>query len=496
MHKLFKVTAAVSIVTITTCIAGLVRAKFTAITLGPGGVGIFSQAFNFQQLAITIASLNIGLGIAKYVAQYKAENDLSKVKDTILAAFAMQGMATLGMIVLMIAFLSPLSKFLFSSYEYRALLLFLSISVMSFVAVSTMEAALFGFGNYQAFAKCRSYANLLQLIPLFIFIYTMKVRGGFLYLAVSGVISFIVYYCIFRKNVPEDIVKKIFSLKEILNISDSVKKIARDMLLYAGVISITSIIGLISIVFLRSMLIRYFGPDANGYYQVVFSLSAYHIALFTNGLWSYSYAKLSTMTDPTAYAVEVNHTMRFCILGIMPIIVILFLLRDVMINMVFSNKFIYARELFPTQLFGDLFFMLFYVMSLSLLASSRLRAYLAFGLFSSAFMITAFLLLREVLGMRAITVSYLAANAVSLFAIILYHIKKMQFTLYARNLKLFISALCLCGVVLFTGGDNLPMAAVKVILLCGWLGILTTASEKKKAWDAVISRTRILRGSA
>ncbi len=490
MLKLLKATAIVSIATIATIITGLIRAKFTAVTLGPAGVGIFSQAFNFQQLAINIASLNIGLGIAKHVAQHNAQNDQLKIKGVISSASIMQIIASVAFIILTFIFAGRLSKFLFSSSEYKNLLIILSFGVLFFVLGGAIEAALLGFGNYKAFAKGRSLSSILSLIPLFIFIAAMGVKGGFIYLALNGVITFLVYYYLFYKNVPKDIFNSVFVMDKSALSKENLVQSGRGLLSYGGVMFVTGVLSMGSIVLLRSLLIKYYGADASGYYQVVFSLSAYHIAFFTNGLWSYSYAKLSIIQDRNDYSFEVNSTLRFCTFGVVPMIAVIFFAKDMIIKLVFSGKFIYSRELFSTQLFGDVFFLLFYVMGVSLLASARLRAYLGLGIFSSISFIALFLSLHNILGLKAVTTAYFIANLLSFSAVVYYHIRWMGLKITMQNVKLLVSAAGLCVIILFFGKDGFFMVGLKTALLAAWLYFLSTSAEKSRLFDIILKKFR------
>ncbi len=175
MLKLLKATTIVSIVTIANVIVGVIRAKFTAVTLGPSGVGIFSQAFNFQQLVITISSLSIGLGITKYVAEYDAQNKQSEMEGVISCASKMQIIASAVLVLLVCIFSGILSEFLFSSRGYGVFLIALSFGVLFFVLASAMEAVLLGLGNYRAFAKGRSLSSTLSLPPIFFLLYLVSV---------------------------------------------------------------------------------------------------------------------------------------------------------------------------------------------------------------------------------------------------------------------------------------------------------------------------------
>lgn len=495
MLKLFKVTTITSIATLTYILVGVIRAKFTALTLGPSGVGIFSQALNFQQLIITISSLSINLGVTKYVSKYNAADDPSKTIGIISCAFWMQAIASFALIALTLLFSGTFSKLLFSRDGYGIYIFIATIGIPFFVLASTGESVLFGFGNYKAFTKARSYSSALSLVPLFIFISLMNVNGGFIYLAVNGALTFCVYLYILDKNLPKNLLKEIFSIKNLTSMRRNLREFGKNLLSYGGVSFGAGIIGMINIVFLRSLLIKHLGTEASGYYQVVFALSAYYLTFFTNGLWSYFYPKMSSIEKKSEHTSEINNAFRFCFFGAAISVTALFLFRHWIINLLFSGKFASSGELFATELFGDLFYLLSYIMATSLLASAKLKSYLAFNLIYSACYVGFFVLLLKPLGLKAITTSYLLANLIQFSALLYYHVKKMEFRLYKENALLIASGVIIGGCILFLGRDGTFVFIAKALLLTLWLYLMSMASEKKKIIDIIKNRSKAILGS-
>jgi len=275
-------------------------------------------------------------------------------------------------------------------------------------------------------------------------------------------------------------------------VRNNFKNFGKELLSYGGTLFFTGILSLVNLVLLRSLLIRYFGAEGNGYYQVVFAVSAYHLMFFTNGLWSYFYPKISSLGKMRDYSLEVNQAVRFCIFGVMPFIVGLFLSRNFIINILFSHKFINSNDLFATQLFGDLFFILYYIMGTSLLASTKLKAYLIFVAFQSCSFVGIFLLMYKNLGLKAITISYMVSNFIMFLSVLYYHIKAMNFKIYKRNITLFLSAIMLGFVALFLGKDDVVTAILKFILLFLWLFFLSRASERNRLFNIIGNKTRAM----
>ena len=494
MFKLIKATAVVSIATVVTIFAGLVKAKFTAVALGPTGVGVFSQASNFLQLLVTISTLGIGLGVTKYISKYNSEGNTAGIEGTVASAFWLQAIMSSAVVVVVLLFSKAVSTMLFASQGYGLYLFLGALGVPFFVLAVASETVLLGFGEYRSFTKAKSLSALLVLVPLVVLIHFMHIEGAFLYLAIGGLVTFLVYYFFLCRTAPKFAPLNIFNSAGIRNFRNGVRSFGKDLLPYGATTFVTSILGMVNIVFLRSLLIWKFGPDANGFYQVVFTMSAYYLTLFTNGLWSYFYPKVSATEDRRVFSLEVNYAVRFAIFGIIPFIAGLFLFRYVLIHLVFSKDFIYSADLFATQLFGDLFYILFYIMGTALLAGLKFKAYLVFSISYSALLIGSFVALMNVAGIKTVTISYLITNAVMFIAVISYYLRGLGLILYIRNVKLLLSASALLTVIFFFGRDNLVMGVLKVALLAVWVFFLSRRTEKTRFKKFAYVRIRGLLG--
>ena len=68
--NLFKTSFWNGIATVIKMATGLVSNKIIAVYLGPSGVALMGQFANFTAMANSIASMGIGTGITKYIAEY------------------------------------------------------------------------------------------------------------------------------------------------------------------------------------------------------------------------------------------------------------------------------------------------------------------------------------------------------------------------------------------------------------------------------------------
>jgi len=479
--KIAKATIAVSPITISNMIAGFIRAKFTAVFLGTGGVGLFSQAYNFFNFFIVLASLGMRLGITKYVAKYNSEKDEERVAETISHAVGMQLAVCLLALVAIAAFSSYFSRYIFASGSYAIPVLIMSLGLPFVVLAGTFESALIGLGNYKGFARGRVFVTALSLIPLFIFILVMKVKGTFWYIVAAALINFSVFYYLMFRYAPRTVFSRIFAFKRMFGGNGERKRVAGMLLTYGGASFITGGLGLFCVVFMRTLLIKYFGLEANGLYQVVFAVSSYYLALFTNGLWSYYYPRASAISDEKESAREMNTTIRFCILGVVPFAAGIYLLRYAVIRILFSSKFLPSAELFSAQLFGDYFLLLFYLFGISLLAREKIKVYIVFALLYSISFVGLFMLLAPHAGLKAMPLAYLMSNVLGSVAMGIYHTRCMRIKISRRNIMLFFATVFMLSIIFFIGGSGPLMFLSKSVFLISCFIFLMTKEEKDKA---------------
>lgn len=477
MKKLFIATGIIGIASMVNLITGLIRAKFTALTLGPEGVGIFSQASNFIQFLTSFGALGIGVGVNRYIAQYWKEKNIGNTHKTILFAFFLIFSLSF-LIIFMALFAAPqISQFLFSDRDYGIYVLMLAVSLPFVVSSSLFSDIFFGFEKIKLFTKARVISLIAGLIFLFIFVHLFRLKGAFIYLVMSGTFMGIVFFYFAYRELPREIIecffkKTVIKLKEILYW-------CKKLLNYGAVILLSTILSLFTILYLRAALIRQFGPESNGIYQVVFAISGYYLPFLTNGLWGYFYPRMSAFKEKKQFITEINNTFRLLIIIIVPSIIALYIFRDLLIKLVFSSEFLSASHLFSWQLSGDFFFLLLYILNTSLLARTFLKEYLFIGIGYNISFILIFISSYRTLGIKAIVISYLLSSGIFFIVNFIMHKNKIGFKLYSENLKLIILSLILL-IVCMNIKDSHLFNFFKIALTAGWFLLIAKKEEIQK----------------
>ncbi len=458
-------------------IAGFVRAKFLAVTLGPEGVGIFSQAMTFFQSVDTVCGLGISLGVTKYAAEAFKKRDFNGLKRVVSASVILQSISFIIVFIFVSLFIKQISQFVFSSLEYSRLLLVVTCSVLFSAILVSLESVILGMGRSDIFSTSRIFYNLIGVAVLISLVSVMKLTGSFLYILANSLISILIvaFFLVFLlKSETGRPVRGM--IKGLMGVQ--VKPYATKLISYGTVMLIISAITWLSILYVRSLLIRHEGAAANGLYQVVFALVSYYAPFFTNGVWGYLFPKLSAVEKMSEFNFEVNRALRFIILFVTPAIAVIFLSGRPLVIMIFSEEFLGSLGIFPLYLMGSLFYMIAYIFGSCFLARKQLKPYLVINLIQNMLYILIFAQLVNSLGLFAIAVSYCVMNIFGCLASAVYQIWRSGLRVSAANVNLFILSLISTFVVFFLPFKGVAFYIFKWIAVAAWMVFVVGKKEK------------------
>ncbi|UUM21096.1 lipid III flippase WzxE [Mycoavidus sp. SF9855] len=343
---------------------GLLLIKLLALTFGPEGVGC---AGNFMTL-ITVLGVLSGAGIYNGVTKYVAEFQFDAVRLHRLfgtSALIVLGSATLLALVLIVA-AAPLSRLLFGREDLQGVLrvvafiqfgiafanLFLAIlrgrCDAQGVALSVMIGNLFGLGAYWMACRLGGYPGALiglALLPAL--------------LIVPAAIALLK-----RKFVPWHGLKLTWD-----------SQLARGLFKFTAMAVITSLTLPIAYVMIRQLLATHYSWEEVGIWQGVNKISDAYLQLITAPFTVYLLPTLARHKTKKELAYEISRVQRFLLPLALGLSLSVWLLRDVVIELLFSAEFRPMRDLFAWQLSGDVFKVGAYVFGYLIIAKASLRFY-------------------------------------------------------------------------------------------------------------------------
>lgn len=423
---------------------GIVRSKFFAILIGAFGVGVISQILNFNSIIVFTSAVGIPLSLTKFVSIWEKEGLWADIKlivsqfNTLLFSFG------IVFTIINIVLASEISIFLFGDEQYYYLIIIISLSLPLSLVNPILEGLLKGLKRFKQYVKISIFISIFCLLVTLLSVFYFKIVGAVFSLSVSSVIVFLVYYIYFYKI-------KVFNIYSFFSFnfrySDKFKIVVK-----LGLASLA--VGLadqISQLLIRTFIIKAYGVNANGLYQSIYSISMNYFNILFMSLGIYLLPVLSEMKDKNLINSEINNTLKFSFIIIVPLVSSIFIFRDFVIRLLYSEEFLPSIDLLFFNFLGDYLKAFSWVIGAWLIPLSRIRAWLVFSFIYYINYILLFLLFSTVfdMGLKSVVISYFISYLIHSFINLYFIIKNNKFKFSTVNLKLFPLSILFILIMMF-----------------------------------------------
>lgn len=351
--------------TLAKMIAGLVINKVVAIYIGPAGLASIGQFQNFIQLSTTAASGAINTGLTKYAAEYKqCDGDIVGLFST---AFRIGVCCSVIVGLSIVVFAHTLSAYILGSDQYTHVFQLFGVTIIFFVINSMLIAMLNGLKEVGKWFRVNISQSLLGILFTTSLIYVWGLEGALIALVTNqSIILFVVLYLL-RDHV-------IITFSNLMAKYDSAQ--AKKLYSYAAMAITSAAVVPISHMVLRSYISDHLGMDAAGYWQAIWYISAMYLMVLTSTLSIYYLPRLSEISDKKEMRSEVLLGLKI----IVPVAAIsaflIFLCRDIILIVLFSDDFSPVSELFAWQLIGDVVKIGSWIIAYIMLAKAKIKSFL------------------------------------------------------------------------------------------------------------------------
>lgn len=343
MKRLLKVTAMTGLLTLLKMAMGFVIAKVVAIYTGPTGLAMLGQVQSMVGSLNGIINAPVGSGIVRFTAENKAQG---------FEACAPWWRASLQWVLIISAITIPsglllaphIAIWLFDDAELTWVVM-VTVCVLPFSAIGTMcNSVINGQQLYRRYVGLGMVSALISGGVMLAMIVQYNIQGALLAAALqSALIGVVMLISSLRQPW--------FKLCYWWGTCDSK---ARRAISGYMLMAITSALTVpISLIFVRNILIAQVGWDATGQWQAVWKISEVYLSVITMALGTYYLPRLASLVGVDAIIKEINHTAKIIIPIVIVMSVTVYLLRDVVISLLFTEEFRAARDLFAIQLSGD-----------------------------------------------------------------------------------------------------------------------------------------------
>lgn len=316
--------------------------KILAVYVGPAGYAAIGQFQNFIQMITTFAGSAINTAVIKYTAEY--HEDETKQRAVWKTASSIVSIFSFIFTLLVLIFHQQLSLWIFKSTEFGSVFIWFAVFLIFFNLNALLLAILNGKKEILKLVIANIAGSLFSLVITGLLAIKFGLYGALVALCIYQSLNFIVtLYLCYRS--------KWFDLSYFYGKID--RDISKKFAAFASMALVSAICVPLSQMVIRSYLTYEYSATYAGYWEAMIRLSAAYLMLVTTTLGVYYLPRLSELSNIQDIKKEVYLGYKF----IFPLAVlggiVVYVLKDWVIQLLFSAAFLPMRELFIWQMVGD-----------------------------------------------------------------------------------------------------------------------------------------------
>ncbi len=363
-QPLFKITSLNSVHILLKLLFGFVTSKALAIFVGANGMAYVG---NFRAFLNVVENFSL-LGIQNAVVKYVSENQHDKAKlKSVLTTFGLLLLASSILISLILIFgANYLSKQIFHhseiySFVFYVLAILFPLYVFSTFCISVVN----GFQEYKKVIYIQIISSSVALLFSVLLIYYYTTFGALISLVLAPV--FVFFVSLFY-------LKNVITISDVLSFSSFDFSVVRNLSEYVLMALVSGVIGSFVLLEIRTDVIEITGLKNAGIYEGLQRISSYYLLFISSIIAIYFYPKLAE-TNSNTKVIIINYLKT-----IIPIFAIglalIYLLRQFIIQVLFSIEFQTMEALFLWQLVGDLLKAIALIFGTILIAKKQTKVFI------------------------------------------------------------------------------------------------------------------------
>lgn len=393
--------------------SALMLNKILAVYVGPAGYAIIGQFQNAVSIVVSLAGGVVATGVTKATAQhYDDETRQHAVWQTAIR-FSLGASLIAGVSLLFVG--DWLSAWLLHRADMSSVFVWLALTLPAMAANNLLLAIVNGKKEVGIYVIANIIGSLLSLLVIGLLAYNFGLYGA--------LVAFTINPAIVLLSTATMVARRDWFKAKFL--WGQMNRPALRELSGFGLMGLTSALSVpISYMLIRDHLATNLGLTAAGYWQASWRISEIYLMLVTTTLSVYYLPRLAEIRSVTELKTEIAKVYCF----VMPIVILgaltIYLLRDFIINTLFTPDFLPMRELFPWQLAGDVLKIGSWVLAFIMLGRAMVKVFVLTEItFSLSFVLLSWFLARQY-GLVGVPMAY-ATNYV-LYWIAMYFLLKKE----------------------------------------------------------------------
>lgn len=381
--------------------------KIVSSIIGPSGIAMLGQLANINLMLQGFAAGGIRKGVTKYISEYKTDTTL--VGKYISNALLISSIFTIIVSFICICGSNFLSKTILFSEEYDYVFIVLGITIPLFTLNSLLISILNGFKEFKKYVVVNISSSFVSLAFSAILCYIWELKGAMISaVTFQSVVFFVTLYqcrsCIWFKY------DNFFSKrdKDII-----IKYFQYTLMAFVSLCTLP-----ISQMILRGYVISNISPIEAGWWEGMNRISGAYLSIITTSLSIYILPRMSEIVDKWKLRCELIKYYKFIIPFLLITIILVYLFRNIIIQILYTPDFMPMEKLFIWQLFGDFFKISSWLLSFLMLAKAKTKYYIFTEIFFASSRVTLSYTFVKIYGTVGLNIGYMINYILYLIAMI------------------------------------------------------------------------------
>lgn len=324
-------------------IAGILTSKAIAVLIGVEGMALIGNLRNFLSAVQAASILGFYNGLVKQISEFKENTfELSK---TISTAFYFGFVSTFVVAFACYYNADFINGFLFShNYNYAYVIKVLAVALPFYSLNMFCFAIMNGFSKYRMLLVINIIGQLLGLGITLLLIYQSNIDGALISAVITPSLLVLMTFVAIMNQ------RSLVSSIKISNINLGVLKKFGPFAIMALVSAIA--VPFVSII-IRNYIIDVVGIKEAGYWEAMNRISDYYLMFMMSTMTLYFLPRFSEIESKSEFRKEVFNFYTTVVPYFAGVLILIYLLRSIIVPLVFSDAFQPTENLFLWQLLGD-----------------------------------------------------------------------------------------------------------------------------------------------
>jgi PST family polysaccharide transporter len=433
---------------------GILRTKVLALLIGPAGMGLFSAFSSVTTLVSSVAGMGINTSGVRQIAEATGSNDAETIARTVTVLRRTSLLLGVFGAVLFLVLARPLATVTFGDASYVGALALLSITILFTQVAAAQTALVQGMRRIRDLAAISLWGGVLGTVISIPVVFLFREKGIVPFLLIISALTIGTSWWYSRKVcIPSTSVPSPIFWAEV-------KKLLGMGVVFMASGLLTSLVAYLT----RVLVIREINIEAAGLYQSAYTLSGVYVGFILSAMGADYYPRLTAVAgDNEKVNRLVNEQTEAALLMAVPGIIGTLTFAPLVIQLLYSAKFVPAVDILRWQLLGIFGRIVTWPIGFVLLAKGKASLY-----FWSELAINVIQLILVWFGVKWFGLSGLGIAFFMMYVVyaplILYIVhRESGFRWSPSNIRLGSCALCATLAVFLAAFLNLPAYSTMTI---------------------------------